>query len=119
MRTNPSSNLLIIRLSLDEHRAPFQPNLWKLEGNNHTKMKQVWFPGVHCSVGGGDTYRGLSTITLCWMAHKITKHTDLALNTDYLVASLGTFEPEIKGVKLDEKPAGWACTQWDESYVGI
>ena len=82
-------------------------------------MKQVWFPGVHCSVGGGDTYRGLSTITLCWMAHKITKHTDLALNTDYIVASLGTFEPEIKGVKLDEKPAGWACTQWDESYVGI
>jgi hypothetical protein len=82
-------------------------------------MKQVWFPGVHCSVGGGDTYRGLSTITLCWTAHKIMKHTDLALNTDYIVASLGTFEPEIKGVKLDEKPAGWACSQWDESYVGI
>lgn len=82
-------------------------------------MKQVWFPGVHCSVGGGDTYRGLSTITLCWMAHKIMKHTGLALDMDYIVASFHTFEPEIKGVKLNENPQGWACTPWEESYVGI
>jgi len=82
-------------------------------------MEQVWFPGVHCSVGGGDTYRGLSTISLCWMAHKITRHTNLALDLDYVVASLRTFEPEKNGVRLNETPAGWACTPWDESYVGI
>ena len=79
----------------------------------------MWFPGVHCSVGGGDTYRGLSTVTLCWMAQKITENTDLALDTDYIVASLRVFEPEIKGVKMDERSAGWACTPWDESYVGF
>jgi hypothetical protein len=82
-------------------------------------MEQVWFPGVHCSVGGGDTYRGLSTITLCWMAQKIVDHTNLELDNNYIVASLKTFEPQIKGVTLDEIPAGWACTQWDPSYVGF
>ena len=82
-------------------------------------MEQVWFPGVHCSVGGGDTYRGLSTISLCWMAEKIMTHTDLALDKEYIIASLPTFEPKIKGHKVDEKAAGWACTQWDESYAGI
>jgi len=107
-------------LALDELRAPFQPNLWKLESTNtHTKMKQVWFPGVHCSVGGGDTYRGLSTVTLCWMAHKLTKRTDLELDIAYICASLQVFEPEIKGQRLDEKLAGWACSPWEPSYVGF
>jgi Uncharacterized alpha/beta hydrolase domain (DUF2235) len=82
-------------------------------------MEQVWFPGVHCSVGGGDTYRGLSTVTLCWMAQKIKDSTDLALDMDYIAASLGVFAAEIKGVKLDEIPGGWGCTPWAESYVGF
>jgi Uncharacterized alpha/beta hydrolase domain (DUF2235) len=82
-------------------------------------MEQVWFPGVHCSVGGGDSYRGLSTITLCWMADKIAKHTNLELDVKYIVASLTTFEPEIKGIRLDEKQHGWACSQWEPSYVGF
>lgn len=82
-------------------------------------MKQVWFPGVHCSVGGGDTYRGLSTVALCWMAHKLTKKTDLGLDIDYICASLKVFMPEIKGVKMDETVVGWACSPWEPSYVGF
>jgi hypothetical protein len=32
-------------------------------------LKQVWFPGVHCDVGGGypETQSGLSKIALKWM----------------------------------------------------
>jgi hypothetical protein len=82
-------------------------------------MEQVWFPGVHCSVGGGDSYRGLSTIALCWMVHKLAKCTNLELDLEYVVASFKTFEPNVKGVKLDESPDGWACTQWEPSYVGM
>jgi hypothetical protein len=34
-----------------------------------TNIQQVWFPGVHCDVGGGyfETQAGLSKITLRWM----------------------------------------------------
>jgi hypothetical protein len=64
-------------------------------------------------------YRGLSTITLCWMAHKLTKKTDLELDFDYICASLKVFSPVIKGVKMDEKVAGWACSPWEPAYVGF
>jgi len=118
---HPNIDFAYHALSLDERRAPFQPSIWALDSaiNNHTTMEQVWFPGVHCSVGGGDTYRGLSTVSLCWMAQKIHDNTDLVLDNDYIVASLGVFAAKIKGVTLDEIPAGWGCTPWQESYVGF
>src|ERR1700736_2837837 len=85
----------------------------------NTTLKQVWFPGVHCSVGGGDTYRGLSSISLAWMVHKIAKRTNLEYNANYIFDSLKTFEPTINGVKLDESCHKWACTPWVEMYTGI
>jgi hypothetical protein len=107
-------------LALNEARAPFSPNIWKVgPDNTHTVLKQVWFPGVHCSVGGGDTYRGLSSISLAWMIQKFAKRTNLEWNQKYVIASAHTFEPTIKGKKFDERSEKWACTPWDPSYVGI
>jgi len=52
-------------VALDEIRASFQPTLWT---NPHDRdLKQVWFPGVHCDVGGGYRETGLSDIALKWM----------------------------------------------------
>jgi hypothetical protein len=31
------------------------------------KLVQVWFPGVHCNVGGGNDDQELADITLAWM----------------------------------------------------
>ena len=41
---------------IDERRAFFRTNLWWPTGTKKSgpkDMKQVWFPGVHCDVGGG------------------------------------------------------------------
>jgi len=53
-------------VSIDERRAFFRENLWRSPGGN---IKQVWFPGVHCDVGGGYPEResGLSKVALRWM----------------------------------------------------
>ena len=60
-------------VSIDERRAFFRTNLWRpaaapAEGGPRD-LKQVWFPGVHCDVGGGypEAESGLSKLALEWM----------------------------------------------------
>lgn len=61
-------------VSIDEHRAFFRSHLWKrpvvqTKPWGPVNVKQVWFPGVHCDVGGGypETESGLSKYALEWM----------------------------------------------------
>lgn len=52
-------------VSIDENREDFSPTLWdKKEG---VDLKQVWFAGVHCDVGGGYAEGGLSGCAMQWM----------------------------------------------------
>ncbi|KAH7103331.1 hypothetical protein BKA62DRAFT_58079 [Auriculariales sp. MPI-PUGE-AT-0066] len=64
-------------LALDERRKAFAPTLWHLNDNNTTtNLQQVWFPGVHINIGGGDDdslkqqkgdLERIATISLAWM----------------------------------------------------
>lgn len=58
-------------IAIDERRAFFRSNLWhpKSPDGGPRNVKQVWFPGVHCDVGGGypEAESGLSKIPLQWM----------------------------------------------------
>jgi uncharacterized protein (DUF2235 family) len=60
-------------IAVDERRAFFRTNLWRRRGvppaSGPQNLKQVWFPGVHCDVGGGypEAESGLSKIALAWM----------------------------------------------------
>lgn len=70
-------------LALDEYRAPFLPRLYAdpdfhisaSDGKPEQSLRQSWFHGVHCDVGGGyDPYDngpqcgcGLSDFTLHWL----------------------------------------------------
>lgn len=60
-------------ISIDEQRAFFRQNLWHTAAPSAAAgpqdVKQVWFPGVHCDVGGGypESECGLSKIALEWM----------------------------------------------------
>lgn len=60
-------------IAIDERRAFFRTNLWRpaknAAANGPRDLKQVWFPGVHCDVGGGypEGESGLSKIALKWM----------------------------------------------------
>jgi len=66
-QNNPGVNIVRHAVALDERRAYFVQNLW---GNQPpTDIGQVWFPGVHCDIGGGyaENESGLSAIALKWM----------------------------------------------------
>ena len=59
-------------LAIDERRMHFPATLWTppsppVPGQT---LEQVWFPGVHCDVGGGYPETGLSEIALGWMMER-------------------------------------------------
>lgn len=63
-------------LAIHERRGTFVPTLWEKQEKDSTKdqvLEQVWFPGVHCDVGGGYDAAGLSDESLYWMIHKARK----------------------------------------------
>jgi uncharacterized protein (DUF2235 family) len=67
---NPSIAIGRHAIAIDERRAFFRTNLWHPNPTGGPKdVKQVWFPGVHCDVGGGypEAESGLSKIALEWM----------------------------------------------------
>jgi hypothetical protein len=59
-------------LAIDEERSDFRPALWHQQrgaAEQGQELKQVWFAGVHCDVGGGYQETGLSDIPWCgWPA---------------------------------------------------
>ncbi len=57
-------------VALDEDRKAFAPNLM----NKREGVTEIWFPGVHTDIGGGQECTGLSDITLRWMAEKLVAH---------------------------------------------
>jgi uncharacterized protein (DUF2235 family) len=71
--TNPDIQIGRHAISIDERRAFFRTNLWRPSSTEALAgpkdLKQVWFPGVHCDVGGGypESESGLSKIALEWM----------------------------------------------------
>jgi uncharacterized protein (DUF2235 family) len=68
---NPCIQNAFHAVSLDERRSSFMPTLWTnpdgTPRDNDKQLHQVWFPGVHCDVGGGYAQCDLSNITLRWM----------------------------------------------------
>jgi uncharacterized protein (DUF2235 family) len=66
---NPDIHIGRHAVSIDEHRAFFRTNLWRADDAANQDLKQVWFPGVHCDVGGGypEAESGLSKVALEWM----------------------------------------------------
>jgi uncharacterized protein (DUF2235 family) len=65
-------------VAVDERRMDFIPTLWSnLTDLNRRAGKdpedlfapyqERWFPGVHCGVGGGGDFRGLSDQSLIWI----------------------------------------------------
>jgi uncharacterized protein (DUF2235 family) len=72
--TNPDIQIGRHAVAIDERRAFFRNHLWRQPDDPGIEwgpkdVKQVWFPGVHCDVGGGypESESGLSKIALDWM----------------------------------------------------
>jgi uncharacterized protein (DUF2235 family) len=75
--SNPDIAIGRHAIAIDERRAFFRQNLWhpappspvQPSRGGPRDLKQVWFAGVHCDVGGGypEAESGLSKIALEWM----------------------------------------------------
>jgi uncharacterized protein (DUF2235 family) len=72
--SNPDIEVGRHAISIDERRAFFRSHLWMppkdpAKAYGPKDMLQVWFPGVHCDVGGGyaEMESGLSKYALGWM----------------------------------------------------
>jgi hypothetical protein len=63
---SPAVRIARHAIAVDEQRSNFTPTLWTEQAKNQD-VKQVWFPGVHCDVGGGYKETGLSDGALRWM----------------------------------------------------
>ena len=87
-------------VALDERRAFFRTNLWwpgkAPETTGPKDIKQIWFPGVHCDVGGGypECQSALSKIPLKWMM-------DEAAALDLL------FDEERRAIVLGDRGGGY------------
>jgi uncharacterized protein (DUF2235 family) len=98
-------------ISLDERRGPFQPTLWtNPDGSpraNDGQATQVWFPGVHCDVGGSYAEEALSNITLRWMIDN-AKACGMEFDETAVAAELGTapFDP------LGTVHESWQMVPW-------
>ena len=98
-------------ISIDERRASFPPTFWSNPDGtyraNDSQVQQVWFPGVHCDVGGGYTETQLSNITLRWMVDN-AKSCGLAFDEVALEACLGPKPFNPNGPAHDE----WKIIPW-------
>lgn len=77
---NPDIEIGRHAVSIDERRAFFRSHLWRLpdepaSARGPRDLKQVWFAGVHCDVGGGypEPQSGLAKIALDWMLQEAKK----------------------------------------------
>ena len=97
-------------LALDEYRKTFRPRPYLIEaGHDYAKhgqsIKQHWFSGAHCDVGGGyvNGEAGLSQQTLVWMVQEAAG-CGLRLRPGLLNAA-GQLEPALLIAYLDSQSA--------------
>jgi uncharacterized protein (DUF2235 family) len=69
---NPDIEIGRHAVAIDERRAFFRSHLWRTPDDPSVPagprdVMQVWFPGVHCDVGGGYAETALSDNALRWM----------------------------------------------------
>jgi len=84
-------------VAMDEMRASFTPALWSNVAGEDW-VKQVWFPGVHCDVGGGYPEKGLSDGALKWMMDEA-----VALGLAFRPQTSAQVQPDGRGVLHDSR----------------
>jgi uncharacterized protein (DUF2235 family) len=108
---NPIVQTVRQAIALDERRAYFRQNLWKVPPPGGQDVRQVWFAGVHCDVGGGyiEKEAGLSKNALAWMIGEVGA--GLAFHRT-------AFERMVLGMGTTDYVAPSATTKAHESLRG-
>jgi uncharacterized protein (DUF2235 family) len=108
---HPSTTRAYHAISIDERRAQFKPTLWtNKDGSfraNDANVEQVFFPGVHCDVGGSYSESQLSDIPLSWMMQK-AKENGLQFTAEMETTYLTPAIANASGLAHDE----WKIVPW-------
>ncbi|KAI9851499.1 MAG: hypothetical protein M1824_002688 [Vezdaea acicularis] len=102
-------------LGLDEKRAAFSPSVWEKPENVTTKLKQVWFPGVHTNIGGGYDDQNMSDITLTWMCDEFSPF--IEFDKEYLLHEYKHTQEVYEHNDLPSR--SWANGKLYNSYTGF
>lgn len=116
-RDNPDVAIVRHAKALDERRAFFRVNWFKEDARRD--IKEVWFPGTHCDVGGGwpEAESGMSKYPLAWMATEAMKAgllVDQARLDEVLGLGSGPYAPASPTAKVHYgmHPAAWALAEF-------
>ncbi|MEM6456391.1 MAG: DUF2235 domain-containing protein [Acidobacteriota bacterium] len=101
-------------LAIDERRAPFKPTLWTNPLAAHQTVEQVWFAGVHGSVGGGQPSAELSDVALRWLISHAA-HCGLAFDEAWLTAHV---QPDPHGPIRNSKTGLYRLTRGITRRIG-
>jgi len=111
-RSNPDVAIVRHAKAIDERRGFFRVN-WFTD-DPERDIREVWFPGTHCDVGGGfpEAESGISKYPLEWMAHEAVKAgllIDPARLDDVLGRHGGSYAPPSPAAKVHYgmSPAWW------------
>lgn len=103
-------------LSIDENRYFFRPKPWCSRSPSRGLFKQIWIPGVHSDIGGtGNTVWGRTS--LLTMTHYIEKHTDLAIDDEWLLRKEQNLRASFEGGMLFIDPHKWRFS-YDRRPIG-
>ena len=94
-------------VSLDEMRGPFRPTLWEEPpADTIQDVRQVWFPGDHCDVGGGHADSRLSEGALRWMVDEA----EAAVGLPFRRADRAAIAPDpVNGTLHGMKQGPWGA----------
>jgi uncharacterized protein (DUF2235 family) len=120
---NPDINIGRHALAIDERRAFFRTNRWihsaELLEHGPKDVKEVWFAGVHCDVGGGysEEKSGLAKIALEWMLEEAKAaglQVDRARQEEVLGRSPGSRyeKPDCDGPATESLTGWWKIAEW-------
>ena len=91
-------------MAIDEDRAFFPLTRLSKAGKTFSKLREVWFRGVHSDVGGGNANRGLNWIALNWMFENALRH-HLPIDPVAVTANLA-FKDLARAAKAHEVAIG-------------
>ncbi|KAJ1308162.1 hypothetical protein OPQ81_003878 [Rhizoctonia solani] len=81
----PNVNYAFHVVAFHENRKLFRVTLFELDPKQENKLKEVWFPGAHSDVGGGNVKRvGLPNISLIWIIGELQTACSLPILHDKL-----------------------------------
>jgi uncharacterized protein (DUF2235 family) len=121
---NPDIEVGRHAVAIDERRAFFRTELFRpsvdpAKPGGPKDLLQVWFPGVHCDVGGGypEAESGISKIALGWMldqakAHGLLVHSEREDLIMGRIAGTSYAAPDVNGPIHESLTGVWNLAEY-------